>query len=964
MKKLFLLKSLLLLCALMAGSGSLWAEDVTGTITFGKNNVTISSASATGNDSQGNTWTITTDGTTSFTSSSDYYQVGSSKSPATSITFTTTLAEDVEITAFSAKFGGFSGTAGTITLKVGDTSVGTGSLNATSDVTVSNTSSATGKVLTVTVTDISKGVKCYNISYTYSTGSPTKVATPTISGTQEFLESTEVTITCSTDGSTIQYSTDGGTNWTNYSAPFTLTSTTTVTAKATADGLTDSDEASKTFTKVTPMTVTEAIAYIDEGENLTDQYVTGKISQIDSYSSGSITYWISEDGTTTTQMEVYKGKGIDGASFSAVTDLEVGDEVVVNGTLQLYGTTYEFSSGSKIISRTEKPASDLTKTADITLDFKNGATDADLTDFFTTSSTGAITYTVADETVIERADELISALKVGTTTVTVSQAATIAYKAGEITINVTVQDSREAATTIPAINISTLKVGDEGTVSVSNPVKADDGVTFSYVSSNDDVLLIVGDAYEAEAIGTVTVTVTATPSDTKLYTSVVETFEVTVEADVKTDTEIILDTESGSTVYGTPKSVDYAITDGYNGTMSYSIDNNAIADVEIGASAITFTPKAVGTAVIAFSAPATATFNAAEDVTYTLTVTAPTGGTTAAESGYNKVTSTSELTDGDYLIVYEDGNLAFNGGLETLDAVGNSVEVTISENTIASSTTVDAAVFSIAAIDGGYSIQSASGKYIGQTSDANGLVSGTSAYTNTISFDGSGNANIISGGAYLRYNSASNQTRFRYYKSSSYTNQKAIQLYKNAGAAITATLNGEGYATFCSQYSLDFTEAEGYTAWQITDIDNDAITFAKVTGSVKGGTGLLLKGEAGATVTLASVNSTTELGDNLLEGTLAPTYSTGSNYYGLSGKTFVPVGAGTVPAGKALLSAEWIPTQARQLSFIFEDETTGITDHLRETSTNNGEYFNLAGQRVAQPAKGLYIVNGKKVVIR
>ena len=52
-------------------------------------------------------------------------------------------------------------------------------------------------------------------------------------------------------------------------------------------------------------------------------------------------------------------------------------------------------------------------------------------------------------------------------------------------------------------------------------------------------------------------------------------------------------------------------------------------------------------------------------------------------------------------------------------------------------------------------------------------------YQNTISFDEDGNVNIVSsGGAYLRYNSASNQIRFRYYKSSSYTGQKAIQLYR------------------------------------------------------------------------------------------------------------------------------------------------------------------------------------------
>ncbi len=78
-----------------------------------------------------------------------------------------TLPSSKPIKTMSAKFGGFSGTAGTVTLKVGDTEIGTGSLDGTNDVTISSTSEETGSDLTVTVTDIEKGVKCYNISYTY-----------------------------------------------------------------------------------------------------------------------------------------------------------------------------------------------------------------------------------------------------------------------------------------------------------------------------------------------------------------------------------------------------------------------------------------------------------------------------------------------------------------------------------------------------------------------------------------------------------------------------------------------------------------------------------------------------------------------------------------------------------------------------------------------------------------------------
>ena len=166
-----------------------WGTETTATINFNSSATKISSASVNGNDSQGNTWYVNTAGTSSFTSNTSYYQVGSSGSPATSITFGVKLPSSRNITSFSAKFGGFTDTAGTVTLKVGNTSVGTGALSTTNDVTISNTSSTGSDTLTVTVTGISKGVKCYFISYTYidptctvawyvngaaySTGSPT-----------------------------------------------------------------------------------------------------------------------------------------------------------------------------------------------------------------------------------------------------------------------------------------------------------------------------------------------------------------------------------------------------------------------------------------------------------------------------------------------------------------------------------------------------------------------------------------------------------------------------------------------------------------------------------------------------------------------------------------------------------------------------------------------------------------------
>ena len=159
----------------------------------------------------------------------------------------------------------------------------------------------------------------------------------------------------------------------------------------------------------------------------------------------------------------------------------------------------------------------------------------------------------------------------------------------------------------------------------------------------------------------------------------------------------------------------------------------------------------------------------------------------AVATDYVKVTSNTDLTSGTYLIVYEDGALAFNGGLETLDASQNTISVTITDGKIASDATVDAANFTIDVVAG--TIKSASGYYIGRTADSNGLNSSEDPLTNSISIDADGNAVIIaSGGAYLRYNASSGQERFRYFKSSTYAGQKAIALYKLEGSAPVVTV--------------------------------------------------------------------------------------------------------------------------------------------------------------------------------
>ena len=191
-----------------------------------------------------------------------------------------------------------------------------------------------------------------------------------------------------------------------------------------------------------------------------------------------------------------------------------------------------------------------------------------------------------------------------------------------------------------------------------------------------------------------------------------------------------------------------------------------------------------------------------------------------------------------------------------------------------------------------------------------------------------------------------------------------VQLTGSSSATVSATLNASGYATYCSEYPLDFSNVTDFSAWKVTEVSGETITFAQVTGSVKGGTGLLLKGEPGATVTIPSANSTNVLDDNLLEGIQVPTYVELGTYFGLKGNTFVPVAASTVPPGKALLPASLINGgDVKSFVINLEDDPTAIS-HTPALSSSEGEIYNLAGQRLSELQKGINIVNGKKVLKR
>lgn len=86
-----------------------------------------------------------------------------------------------------------------------------------------------------------------------------------------------------------------------------------------------------------PYTVAEAIAAIKAGAPTNEVYLTGIISEVQFYNEKykSLSYYISDDGKSK-DMQVYSGKGLNGADFTSKEDLKVGQKVTIKGIIKSF----------------------------------------------------------------------------------------------------------------------------------------------------------------------------------------------------------------------------------------------------------------------------------------------------------------------------------------------------------------------------------------------------------------------------------------------------------------------------------------------------------------------------------------------------------------------------------------------------------------------------------------------------
>lgn len=171
-------------------------------------------------------------------------------------------------------------------------------------------------------------------------------------------------------------------------------------------------------------------------------------------------------------------------------------------------------------------------------------------------------------------------------------------------------------------------------------------------------------------------------------------------------------------------------------------------------------------------------------------------------------------------------------------------------------------------------------------------------------------------------------------------------------------------ATYCNcdGKALDFSSVEGLTAYIVPSIEG--VVNLQAVKKIPAGTGVVVAGEPN-TYDVPVIASADPVVGNLLIGVTSNHSAEEGDYvlaYRSEVRGFFPAEDDLViPAGKAYLHIGG--SDAR--SFLpLNNETTGIGALLMNNEKVKKEIFSLSGQRVSQPKKGLYIIGGRKVVVK
>lgn len=224
----------------------------------------------------------------------------------------------------------------------------------------------------------------------------------------------------------------------------------------------------------------------------------------------------------------------------------------------------------------------------------------------------------------------------------------------------------------------------------------------------------------------------------------------------------------------------------------------------------------------------------------------------------------------------------------------------------------------------------------------------------------------------MQYNSSS--TIFSCYGSAS---QSDVYLFEKDGEADpteSVTIGSSGFAAYCSANALDLSGVSGIKAY-MAKVNTSYASLTEIEdGIVPAREGVILAGSANTyNIPVATaLGSDYDAAENEMVGVTSRTQvlwnpSTNVYNYILQQGSFKKASDGYLKANRAYLSTSYDVSAAgaRELQIVFDDETTAIRTVDKSQELNANCIYDLQGRKVMNPVKGgLYIVNGKKTIIR
>ncbi len=206
---------------------------------------------------------------------------------------------------------------------------------------------------------------------------------------------------------------------------------------------------------------------------------------------------------------------------------------------------------------------------------------------------------------------------------------------------------------------------------------------------------------------------------------------------------------------------------------------------------------------------------------------------------------------------------------------------------------------------------------------------------------------------------------------SSNNNARMDYMILKSASTVSVTVSSAGYATYVPTCDLDFSDA-GIKAYKVKVSEKGKATLTEV-DNVPACTPVLLYKAGGATENIPVMTGAAAVTENdLVAGPVAELATIDGDYTNMILNNvdekigFYFANGQTVAANRAYLHIATSLAPAAvgaPMMLVFDDDITGINEVQGAGFKVNG-YYDLQGRKVAHPTKGLYIVNGKKVVIK